>query len=123
MKAQIKVNAEDIHRKLNRLGPGGELYLKKGRYPDPITIIGKRGSEDCPIYITGPGAIFGSDMDFDAYRETANKLAAAHQKGGSFPGIYFMADNAALTLRDCQWVIIDELVFRNCWPTAIYLDN
>ncbi|MBB4229312.1 right-handed parallel beta-helix repeat-containing protein [Rhizobium mongolense] len=119
----MRVGPEGIHHAITRLEPGGKLHLNKGRYRSPITISGKRGSQTEPIVIRGPKAKIGSDVDFDGYRVTANKLAAAHQKAGSFPGVYFVADDAALVLKDCQWVIIEDLCFENCWPTAIYLDN
>jgi hypothetical protein len=119
----MKVGPDDVHAAAARLKPGSKLHFKKARFPSPITINGKRGSQSKPIVIRGPSATVGSDIDFDGYREKANKLADAHQKAGSFPGVYFLADDAALALKDCQWVIIEDLRFENCWPTAIYLDN
>lgn len=97
--------------------------LIEGRHREPITIEGKRGTQGEPIIIRGVNAKIGSDMDFKDYKVGANTLAAAHQEGGSFPGVYFLADNAALLVRNCQWVVIEELTFENCWPTAIYLEN
>lgn len=119
----MRVGAGDLDDAVIRLRPGDVLHLKKHDYRDPITISGKRGSQSRPITIRGPKAKIGSGKAFDDYQVEANKLAAAHQKAGSFPGVYFLADDAALVLRDCQWVIIEDLTFENCWPTAIYLDN
>jgi len=119
----MRVGPGDVHAAAARLKPGSKLHLGKTRFRTPITVNGKRGSQTNPIVIRGPRATLGSDLDFDGYREKANKLADAHQKAGSFPGVYFLADDAALVLKDCQWVIIEDLYFENCWPTAIYLDN
>ncbi|MGO8061465.1 right-handed parallel beta-helix repeat-containing protein [Rhizobium johnstonii] len=119
----MRVGPEGVHHAITRLEPGGKLHLNKGRYRSPITISDKRGSQTRPIVIRGPKATIGSDVNFDGYQVTANKLAAAQQKAGSFPGVYFLADDAVLVLKDCQWVIIEDLCFENCWPTAIYLDN
>jgi hypothetical protein len=119
----MKVGPGEVHAAAARLKPGGKLVLERARYRTPITINGKRGSQNKPIVIRGPKATLGSDMDFKGYRVKANKLADAHQEAGSFPGLYYLADDAALVLKDCQWVIIEDLRFENCWPTAIYLDN
>lgn len=100
-----------------------QILVLKGKHREPITVEGKRGTARAPFVITGEDAWVGSDVTFDDYRIPANRLAAAHQEGGSFPGVYFLADNAALVVRNCQWVVIEDLVFENCWPTAIYLDN
>lgn len=104
MRSRIKVSQDDIHEAIARVQPGTELHLKKGRYGKPININGKRGSQFDPIIIRGPKAKIGSNIDFDGYRTKANELAAAHQAAGSFPGVYFLADEAALILKDCQWV-------------------
>ncbi|KQS76424.1 hypothetical protein ASG58_11415 [Rhizobium sp. Leaf383] len=70
-----------------------------------------------------PGTVLGSGMPFAEYRKTGNILSRRQQATGRFPGLYFMADEAALVVRDCQWVVIEKLLFRDCWPTATYLDN
>ncbi|WP_313200364.1 right-handed parallel beta-helix repeat-containing protein [Rhizobium sp.] len=113
----------EVQEAIAELQAGGKLQLNRGRFRDPITISGKRGSQSKPITVRGPKATIGSGQDFQSYRVQANKLAEAHQKAGSFPGLYFMADEAALVLKDCQWVILEDLCFENCWPTAIYIDN
>ncbi|MGB8290814.1 right-handed parallel beta-helix repeat-containing protein [Rhizobium ruizarguesonis] len=119
----MRTGPSGIDKAIARLEPGSKIHLNKGRFRAPITVNGKRGSQSKPITIRGPKAKIGSDLDFEGYRGKANKLADAHQKAGSFPGVYFLADDAALVLKDCQWVIIEDLYFENCWPTAIYLDN
>lgn len=119
----MKADEASLPAKISRLVAGKNLRLSGGQFRQPITICGKRGSEEQPIIIRGPRAVIGSDVDFEGYRRQANELAAAHEAGGSFPGVYFLADDAALVLKDCQWVTIEDLTFENCWPTAIYLDN
>ncbi len=119
----MRVGPGDVHAAAARLKPGAKLHLNSAQFHAPITVNGKRGSQNKPIVIRGPKATIGSDINFAGYRKKANELADAHQKAGSFPGVYFLADDASLLLRDCQWVIIEDLLFENCWPTAIYLDN
>ncbi|WP_245496223.1 right-handed parallel beta-helix repeat-containing protein [Rhizobium leguminosarum] len=99
------------------------VYLSKGLHKPPLIVEGKRGTEEHPFVIRGRKSSVATDVSFDTYKARANKLAAAHQAGGSFPGIYFLADDAALIVRNCQWVVIEDLLFENCWPTAIYIDN
>ncbi|MBY3352781.1 right-handed parallel beta-helix repeat-containing protein [Rhizobium laguerreae] len=99
------------------------VYLSKGRHKPPIVVDGKSGTQDEPFVIRGHKSVVSIDITFEDFKTPANELAAAHQAGGSFPGVYVISDNAALIVRNCQWVVIEDLVFENCWPTAIYLDN
>ena len=81
------------------------------------------GSQQQPVVIRGNGAVIDGGEPYEDYREIANRLSAVQEANGRFPGIYYLADNAALVLRNCQWVVIEDLNFEGCWPTAIYLDN
>ncbi|MEM9630982.1 MAG: right-handed parallel beta-helix repeat-containing protein [Pseudomonadota bacterium] len=126
----------DIHCAVRKLKPGSLLQLGKECIVDPVVISGISGSQDKPVVIRGlpPEApdrtsakrsptIFGTATTFDKFSKRANDLARVHEAGGSFPGLYFMADNAQLILRDCQWIVLEDLTFENCWPTAIYIEN
>ncbi|RWX08569.1 right-handed parallel beta-helix repeat-containing protein [Rhizobium leguminosarum] len=114
---------EDVHRKVRPLSPGDRLRLTTGEYKQPIVLSALVGSEVDPITICGSGAVLGSGLTFREYRKTGNELAAAQEAGGRFPGLYYLADNAALVLKNCQWINIEKLVFEGCWPTAVYLEN
>lgn len=105
------------------LAPGQILTLAAGRHPDPIILGDLQGTKSQPITIRGPDTVMGPGTSFSAYRQEANRLSAMHEDGGSYPGLYFMADNAAMIVRNCQWVVIEDLKFDGCWPTAIYIDN
>lgn len=132
-----------IQPKVGLLQPGDCLTLLPGRYVEPNTAMGLRGSNDRPITIRGctvadpwwdeqrpqreaddkKDAVITSGIDAETFRKTANKAAARKQSTGSFPGLYYLADEACLYLRDCQHIIVENLFFQNCWPTALYLDN
>jgi hypothetical protein len=62
-------------------------------------------------------------MTFKEYQKIGNELAAAQEAGGRFPGLYYLADNASLILKNCQWINIENIDFNGCWPTAVYLEN
>jgi hypothetical protein len=114
---------DNVHRKVRQLSAGDCLQLTKGEYEQPIVLSSLVGTEADPITIYGPDAVVGRRMTFKNYKETGNKLAAAQEAGGRFPGLYYLADNAAFALKNCQWINIEDLHFEGCWPTAIYLEN
>ncbi|UWU12796.1 right-handed parallel beta-helix repeat-containing protein [Rhizobium sullae] len=114
---------DNVHRKVRQLTAGDKLHLTKGDYGKPIVLSSLAGSESDPIIICGSGAVVGPKVRFEEYKETGNRLAAAQEAGGRFPGLYYLADNGAFVLKNCQWVTIENLHFEGCWPTAIYLEN
>ncbi|MFA1628189.1 right-handed parallel beta-helix repeat-containing protein [Rhizobium mongolense] len=86
-------------------------------------LSGKSGTQREPIVLRGQSAVIGPGTPFETYRREGNRLAAQPAATGQFPGLYYLADNASLIVRNCQWVIIEDLDFDGCWPTSIYLDN
>lgn len=114
---------DNVHRRIGRLTAGDRLDLSEGQYEKPIILSALAGTESEPIVIRGPDAILGPRVSFEEYKETGNKLAAAQEAGGRFPGLYYLADNGMLVLKNCQWITIEKLHFEGCWPTAIYLEN
>ncbi len=114
---------DNVHRRIGRLTAGDRLDLTEGQYEKPIILSALAGTESEPIVIRGPDAILGPRVSFEEYKETGNKLAAAQEAGGRFPGLYYLADNGMLVLKNCQWITIEKLHFEGCWPTAIYLEN
>ncbi|MDA4847478.1 right-handed parallel beta-helix repeat-containing protein [Hoeflea poritis] len=129
--------------KLRKLEPGDCLTLLPGRYTKPLTAVGLRGLAGSTITIKGAtpkdkwwkvqnsqrlpdedqDTLFTSCVTADDYKTKANEAAARKQAAGSFPGLYYLADEAQLYLRDCQHVTIKGLYFDKCWPTALYIDN
>ncbi|WP_087005194.1 right-handed parallel beta-helix repeat-containing protein [Rhizobium sullae] len=114
---------DNVHRKVRQLSAGDKLHLTKGDYRKPIVLSSLAGSEADPVIICGSAAVVGPKVKFEEYKETGNRLAAAQEAGGRFPGLYYLADNGAFVLKNCQWVTIENLHFEGCWPTAIYLEN
>ena len=132
-----------VQRKVRMLEPGDCLQLVPGVYNRPITLIGLRGLRGSEITIRGCtphdawwqeikpqreadsrlDAVLTTGIDAETFRSQANVAAHRKQAAGGFPGLYYMADEACLYLRDCQHVVIENLYFDNCWPTALYLDN
>lgn len=119
----IKATTENLWDKINKLRAGSSLELSRGRYEKPIVLSSLSGTQDNPIIIRGPKATIGSGAPYEAYRKKANELSAVQEAGGLFPGIYYLADDAQLVLRNCQWVVIEDMRFEGCWPTAIYIDD
>jgi len=132
----LSAKPEDVHQKVLGLAAGDTLTLLKGNYSKPISLCGLRGTPDRPIVIRGTGlskgarkkkiwsaTVLGNGPDFDDFRKRGNEIARVEQAAGRVPGLHYIADEAALFLTDCQWVVLENLSFRNCWPTAVYLDN
>ncbi len=87
-----------------------------------IVLEGLHGTFDDPIVVTreGDSIITLPKEDADKY---FNTIALKRQEAGYFPSVGQVADDAALILRNCQFVLIEKLVFEDCWPTALYLDE
>lgn len=144
---RIVAGPDCVQEKLRELRPGDCLVLKPGKYCHPLTVVGIRGDAQKKIVIRGTtpadrwweekgakrrkqrlpnaskDAVITSDVCAEKFRKPANRAAALKQAAGGFPGLYYIADEARLYLRDCQHVVIENLYFDECWPTAIYLDN
>ncbi|WSH04966.1 right-handed parallel beta-helix repeat-containing protein (plasmid) [Rhizobium ruizarguesonis] len=120
----IKADPTSIHAHLSALYAGKTLELVDGDYSLPLVMSGKSGTQQAPIVVRGGADVrVGSAQAYADFRKTANELSAVQEAGGGYPGVYYLADNAALVLRDCQWLVIEDLSFRGCWPTAVYIDN
>ncbi|MGO8095991.1 right-handed parallel beta-helix repeat-containing protein [Rhizobium leguminosarum] len=119
----LNTNPDRIYDDMRSLRPGATLTLEGGRYATPLVLSSVSGSQQQPVVIHGNGAVIDGGEPYEDYRKIANRLSAVQEANGRFPGIYYVADNAALVLRNCQWVVIEDLNFEGCWPTAIYLDN
>ena len=140
---RITACPKTVHDAVKGLKPGDHLRLMPGVYTEPIVLKGLRGTPTRKITISGTTktgewrgrqkpqkspdckteAVLTSGIDAATFRPQANRLAALKQATGEFPGLYFIADEAQLYLRDCQHVNVQNLYFNECWPTAIYLDN
>ncbi len=133
-----------VQAKIRMLQPGDTLRLKAGQYSKPLTLDGLRGTGHLPITICAKKpldaagfdqavaqpepdpdtmCVFTSGVDAGDYRRTANSIARLKQDSGEFPGLYYIADEALIHLRDCQHIRLHDLYFDRCWPTAVYLDN
>ena len=113
-------NIENI-RCASEVAPGTRILIDDC-VSAPIVLTGLRGTYDNPIVIERGPKVVISLPSADPARE-ANLIALKRQEGGFFPSVGQVADRAALVLSDCQFVQINGLKFKNCWPTAIYLDR
>jgi hypothetical protein len=123
VRRRVGVDRSTVQDALRRAIAGDVISLSPGDYPDPLVISGKSGSSSEPIIIYGRQATLGPKTSFARYRKTGNNLSKRMEDEGQFPGLYYLADNAALIVRNCQWVILENLEFEGCWPTSIYFDN
>lgn len=88
----------------------------------PIVLTGLHGTWDNPIVVTRASdtIITLPKQDLERY---FNTIAFKRQEAGYYPSVGQSADDAALILRNCQFVLIRDLHFVDCWPTALYLDE
>lgn len=87
-----------------------------------IVLDGLHGTFDNPIVVTrnSERTITLPKQNLERY---FNTIAFKRQEAGYFPSVGQNADDAALILRNCQYVLIRDLCFVDCWPTALYLDE
>lgn len=119
-----------------------KLVLTKEDAVSPVLYEGLAGLPGAPVVIrgavggfsvpdpyedfSGPGsgaALFTGQGDIDTQRVRLNREAARLEASGQFPGVYNMAREAALTLLYCRHVVLEDLHFENCWPTAVLIEN
>ncbi len=122
----VEYSHKDNKRKLLRLSCGDVLELCSKEYRNPLVLEGVVGTADQPIIIQpgkNRGATFTSGWPKKKARKWANRAADRRQRGGYYPSVGQLGDQAMLVLRNCQFVIIRGIDFKNCWSTAIYLDD
>ena len=86
--------------------PGDTLLLTPGIFQGTTVLEDKHGAPDRPIVL--------SSMATDP-------LAFAVIDGGSLPSQ--SAAQHGLRLKHCSWIVIENLIFRNCWRNVINLEN
>jgi len=126
---KIRLSPEKFAKKLKRVTAGDEIILKEGCYVKPIIFNGLIGTEDQPIIIRRrrnanlEDVIITSGIDFEEARLRGNLIAQRREKSGLYPTVGHLGDQAMMVFRNCQFVIIENLCFKDCWPTAIYFDQ
>lgn len=82
--------------------PGDTLFLLPGVYHSPNHIADRNGLPDRPITLM-------SHADDPAQFAVIDRQALPSSD----------SDQVGLTLQDCSWVVIENIVFRNCWTNVI----
>jgi hypothetical protein len=109
---------------LRSLTPGTVVQLAAGVYTQPVEIVRQHGRPDAPIVIRGvQTAVFDGLQSVDDFTPRAEEVAHQAEAAGHYPGVYPIADEAHLKIRDCAWITLDALRFRRCWPTALWLKD
>lgn len=120
----IPVDASSLSAALANAAPGDTLLLQPGIYPDRLQVDRVRGLPSQPITVRGQhGAIIDGGRRFADFRLEANREARRVQRKGEYPGVYRIADQAQWSFSRCEWLTIEDLEFRGCWPTCIYLSD
>ena len=123
----INVTNITIGRKLHSVTADDTIQLAPGNYLEPVVVSNAVGTADRPIIIESSDcanfACFTKQMSAKTYTKTANAIAARREAAGYYPSTGQTADEAMLILRNCQYVIIRNLNFNQCWPGGIYLDQ
>ena len=121
----------NIQLEIDHLQAGDTFKFGSLEIDKPLVLRGLRGTQANPIRLIGQPAkkgtlsqtVFRGEYTYESYKDLANKLSRAHEAGGDYPGLGYLAQSAAIYMVDCQWVILEHLSFVDCWPTAIYIDN
>ncbi|MDR1089821.1 MAG: glycoside hydrolase family 88 protein [Prevotella sp.] len=99
-----KASAKVINEKLSTLQGGDTLLLKRGLYKVNLRLVNKHGIQDKPIVIRGE-----------------DRKYAIIDGGATKPGSDL--SNYGIYIKDCSWITIDNLSFRNCWVDVVRVDN
>jgi hypothetical protein len=109
---------------VHALAPDTVVQLLPGVYTQPVEIAGQRGRPDAPIVIRDfDSVIFDGRQTVDDFMPQAEAVARYAEASGLYPGVYPIADQAQLKLRDCAWITLEALRFQRCWPTAVWMTN
>lgn len=99
-----KTTEKEMKKVLGMLQAKDTLLLKAGYYRMNFKLNNLHGAPDCPIVIRGEG-----------------RNVVTIDGGSPEPGSDLT--NYGIHLRDCSWIVIDNLSFRNCWVDAIRIDD
>lgn len=122
--ATIPADPRTLPEILRSLAPGTTVQLEAGVYTRPVEMVGQRGRPEAPIVIRGwETAVFDGLQTVDDFTPRAEAVAHQAEEEGRYPGVYPIAHEAHLKLRDCAWVTLDGLRFRRCWPTAVWMKD
>lgn len=94
---------KEFRQMFRRLCPGDTLILKAGYYRKNFELNNINGLPDIPIVIRG---------------EQQNIVTI---DGGALPGNNLT--NYGFHLKNCSWLVIDNLSFINCWLDAVRVDE
>ncbi|WP_136656563.1 right-handed parallel beta-helix repeat-containing protein [Nitratireductor sp. XY-223] len=119
-----RANPSNLAKRCAKLRAGDRLVLEPGLYGKPLVLTGIRGTAHDPIIIEAEeGAVFTGGLSLKKYGRRANLIAMRRQAAGYYPSVGQTADEAAFALIRCQHIILRDLKFLRCWPTAVYLDE
>ncbi len=123
----IKVTNRTFGKKLHLITAGDTVHLKPGNYFEPVVLAGVTGTRERPVIIETEGekdwACFTKQMSVETYTKAANRVAAQREAAGYYPSVGQIADEAMLIFRNCQYVIVRNIKFHQCWPGAVYMDQ
>lgn len=102
--------------------PGDRITLQydKEKHYGRTTLVGLRG----PITVDAEeGVSFDGGQRRQDFDLVANAEAKRQQDAGEYPGLYGIAMQGYLVLRDCVDITFTGFGFRGCWPTCIAIKN
>ncbi len=103
-------------------GGGGDVLRGAGDIPSMLMAPARAALDAWPA-ISDRNTVFTSARRYVEIKLWANRIAKELEKKGEFPGLYEIADQALLVLRNCSNIIVENVHFQDCWPTAIYIEN
>ncbi len=120
MALEIRVDPSSITEAVAAAGPGDILLLDPGVYTRPLLLKRIRGRADAPVVLRGqPGVVLDGGQSFESFNPIAVELSRDLVEDGAYPGVYPIADQGFVRIIDCDWLRLENLTFRGCWPTAI----
>ena len=127
--ANIKINTRNFARKLRKVAAGDTVLMSRDTYKKPLVLEGITGTKEHPVIIrpdyglrTGD-VVLKSDIREHEARMLGNRVAGKREQAGYYPTVGHLGEQALLILRNCQFVVVQGLKFKGCWPTGIFIDD
>lgn len=119
----MEAGPDTLEHVIRQADPGTTIELRPGTY-GRLRVSGVRNDPARPIVVDGGGtATFSCGTSLEAFKPRAAQVARETKRSGRYPGIYPIAHEAALTIEHCAGLEFRNILFRNAWPTAIYVDD
>ncbi|MEM8732062.1 MAG: hypothetical protein AAGF79_19275 [Pseudomonadota bacterium] len=116
--SHVSAGPDTLQDVLRTARPGCTITLEPGHY-GPVHLEGVKG----PLRLQAEdGAVFDGGRRREDFDAEANAEARRLQDAGRYPGLYDIAMQGHVVLKNCRDITLSGLAFSGCWPTCIAIE-